>query len=994
MIVFRSLDGAPVRSFGLDGAGLHRVGGQWVETQAMNEQQDIWIRSVSAALHALPRWPLADGIDRSMFTPDSHQLAVVDKLATTWMQCVDGISPHPRTRVVVADEGGIGKTLSVSIAVRWITLRPDASGPVLVLVPPLLTEHWGRHLRAVFSDDPDRVRVLSSARFFDASLHRDDIVVMSKFSWIHHIQSGQLEYPTSLCVVIDEAHQGRTGMGFQEIDSELFHEDGQGEMFDHEEINSTKQHAEVLQKTCVKSAYAIAVTATPINTDMKELNYILNNIGSESASYLGHEGNQDVPEAWFGALGTIKAWSREIEDDQQRCPAPLINALIACIDEHAFPPQWAMLSQQDIAHVRSWLADQTGPESVLTPSLTATMVREFHPYGRHLSMILRSDLAHEVLASNHFRARTERRIDLTYDENMRYFMHNVLRNGSQVAMSENLAGPARLVASYHMNPNTRLENGTHRYSGTWEFDGDGGLDWTRCKEYADPRVQTVLEQIWHDLEQTQAEGALTHQRGCVIFTEFRGTIYWLNQVFGQQQHVGNVSVVPFQLTGDTNIHEARNILDECRRKAGNKRFYPVLICTPAGEVGLDMEWATTLVHWDLNPNPQRLEQRTWRLDRRISSEQTCPSYTVLFPMLEEVPHYSALEQRILDRYDQANRNLFTPTRPYIPENANLSVNLSGSGSNHGFELLNDEVKELNRFLHRETTGGWPGPQLRQSEQLRLHALFDLVQFSHSENSFLEEGRSGPYEGWSGPLEAGDLRIALVRDLETLLPALSRSLSPQIPYRSEAVPLMNHWEPSNSEGIRLPNVVTTPRKLFRGVSWTVPCAQCPMIHLEGEGPQGTYLLAINGDMAKRDTPLSPQHHDRGLRVLNEEGEMVGGFANEEEAWAFNYRLLSELVRGQPSEWIQTPAIPGEVDAVGQEQAEARQAALKRRQEEQQRHLERLEAKLESMDEDDVRKSRFETACEQVEIALGNRETQISELLRMSHRLTVLAKFVLS
>ena len=168
----------------------------------------------------------------------------------------------------------------------------------------------------------------------------------------------------------------------------------------------------------------------------------------------------------------------------------------------------------------------------------------------------------------------------------------------------------------------------------------------------------------------------------------------------------------------------------------------------------------------------------------------------------------------------------------------------------------------------------------------------------------------------------------------------------------------------------------------------------MIHLEEEGPQGTYLLAINGDMAKRDTPLSPQHHDRGLRVLNEEGEIVGGFANEEEAWAFTYRLLSELVRGQPSEWIQTPAIPDEVDAAGQEQAEVRQAALQRRQDEQQRHLERLQAKLESMDGDDVRKSRFETACEQVQIALRDRGIQISELLQMSHRLTVLAKFVLS
>ena len=73
--------------------------------------------------------------------------------------------------------------------------------------------------------------------------------------------------------------------------------------------------------------------------------------------------------------------------------------------------------------------------------------------------------------------------------------------------------------------------------------------------------------------------------------------------------------------------------------------------------------------------PQRLEQRTWRLDRRISSEQTCPSYTVLFPMLEEV-RTSALEQRILDRYNQANRNLHA-NAPLHPTNCNHPVNLWG-----------------------------------------------------------------------------------------------------------------------------------------------------------------------------------------------------------------------------------------------------------------------------------------------------------------------------
>ena len=174
---------------------------------------------------AASRW-----LDLSTFTPDSHQLSVADKLASSWLQFIDGMSQsYPRTRVVVADEGGIGKTLSVSIAVRWISLREDASGPILILVPPLLTEHWAAHLRAVFSDDPDRVRVLSSARYFDTSIHNDDIIVSSKFSWIHHMQDLS-SLPSSLCVVIDEAHQGRTGMGFNNLEHDEFYEDGQGEM--------------------------------------------------------------------------------------------------------------------------------------------------------------------------------------------------------------------------------------------------------------------------------------------------------------------------------------------------------------------------------------------------------------------------------------------------------------------------------------------------------------------------------------------------------------------------------------------------------------------------------------------------------------------------------------------------------------------------------------------------------------------------------------------
>ena len=659
--MFRSINQSPALSFGVDANGLHRIGGDWVETQPLTENERVWLSSVAASLHALPRWPLADGLDLSVFKPDTHQLAVADKLASCWLDFIDGLeNRHPRTRVVVADEGGIGKTLSVSVAVRWITLREHAEGPILVLVPPLLTEHWASHLRAVFSDDPDRINVLSSARFFDPELHKEDIIVVSKFSWIHHMQDRQV-MPNSLCVVIDEAHQGRTGMGFNNLDHVDFEEEGLGEIYNHDEIFSTKQHAKILQQTTQNSKFAIAVTATPINTNMDELNYILNNICSEESEHRFTQLSADRNERWFDSLRNIKHWARTSEDSSSTCPIGMIEELIECIEEGLTPTQWEMLAEDDKANVVEWLRIQLTDDSCLTPSLALTLVREFHPYGRHLSMILRTDLQDGILDRDgqKFRSRIERRVDLSYDENLSHFMSSIRRDGKDVALDETLTGPARLIASYHMNPQSR-ENEKLRYSGNWFFREDSGLDWKVADTFADPRIDMMLMQIQADISNSNV-GDTSFQRGCVVFTEFRGTIKFLQKKLIQcRNDLEEVTLTPLILTGDTNIHEARKVLNQCRTKSSNKRFYPVLICTPAGEVGLDMEWATSLIHWDLNPNPQRLEQRTWRLDRRISNNHTNPTYTVLFPMLTDVPHYDELENRIVDRFNKANHNLFNP----------------------------------------------------------------------------------------------------------------------------------------------------------------------------------------------------------------------------------------------------------------------------------------------------------------------------------------------
>ena len=129
-------------------------------------------------------------------------------------------------------------------------------------------------------------------------------------------------------------------------------------------------------------------------------------------------------------------------------------------------------------------------------------------------------------------------------------------------------------------------------------------------------------------------------------------------------------------------------------------------------------------------------------------------------------------------------------------------------------------------------------------------------------------------------------------------------------------------------------------------------------------------------------------------MDKDGEIIEEFVNEEEAWKLTYSLLSKLVREQRGEWIQTPTIPVEIDAIGQEQSIARQEALRRRQTEQEHHLDRLRGKLESMDDDDVRKSRLEGSCEQIEAALADRGRQIKNLSALRHRLTAIAVFIVS
>ena len=102
-------------------------------TTIRKEIDDDLINTLDLLTTSLPGWPLVEGIDLEAFTPMSHQFLAADMLATPWLSGLVEDNKLRRTRLIIADEGGTGKTLTAAIASRWVSVSNLESGPIIIL---------------------------------------------------------------------------------------------------------------------------------------------------------------------------------------------------------------------------------------------------------------------------------------------------------------------------------------------------------------------------------------------------------------------------------------------------------------------------------------------------------------------------------------------------------------------------------------------------------------------------------------------------------------------------------------------------------------------------------------------------------------------------------------------------------------------------------------------------------------------------------------------
>ena len=84
------------------------------------------IHLIGALLRALPSEPMLEGINtrgRNAKKPDPHQLLCTDYLTRPWLESVFNQPKKTRSRIVIADEGGVGKTMNVCMFIKHLLVN-------------------------------------------------------------------------------------------------------------------------------------------------------------------------------------------------------------------------------------------------------------------------------------------------------------------------------------------------------------------------------------------------------------------------------------------------------------------------------------------------------------------------------------------------------------------------------------------------------------------------------------------------------------------------------------------------------------------------------------------------------------------------------------------------------------------------------------------------------------------------------------------------------
>lgn len=602
-------------------------------------------------------------------------------------ECLRHQRLYGTVRLLLADEVGLGKTLSLAAAALTLCLLADKENgprrPVVIFAPATLTEQWQTEMldklgiptarwdtvgkvwldadervlspagREQISRCPLRIGIVSTGLMMRDSLEKQYLLGM-RFG----------------VVILDEAHKARTRQGFGK------------------EAGTPNELLVFMREIAARADHVLLGTATPIQTNPSDLWDLLGILHQGAGRFvLGHD-----LAPWHRPAEVLDILAGRVEVESLTHAWELLRSPLPCMESTGEPRARRLFSaiRQDLGlHNGEWqtnraLADLTEEtREILEEELErrisgATLFQRENPLVRHVVLRKRQQLEdarllarvgvdvhpeREKVSEQRFfdvlfegkALRTSEDFRQAYGE-ARAFGKALAKRGKGSGFMKNLM-EQRICSSVHAGLATarRLLQGDAEYDECEEQEVDLKVEAGEERE-ALQRLITRLERLQVDPKMEAVVHFLDKEKwlglGVIIFSQYYDTSKWLADSLAARYPEEAVGL--YAGAGRSRLYQRGDSVSverETLKRMVAEHQIRVMVATDAACEGLNLQTLGTLINVDLPWNPTRLEQRIGRIKRFGQRRGSVDMLNLVFEQTVDEKIYERLSERMKNRYD-------------------------------------------------------------------------------------------------------------------------------------------------------------------------------------------------------------------------------------------------------------------------------------------------------------------------------------------------------
>lgn len=650
------------------------------EVKRRGNRQEVYFEDIEVEENLAPAALIESPLYKQGFSLQPWQQGFVS-------ECVRHYRLHGVVRLLIADEVGLGKTLSMGTAALTLCLLSDKSTngrrkPVIIFAPATLCEQWQTEMidklgipcarwhtqkKAWLDTDERIISPLGQEQIAKCPLRIG--IVSTGLMLRDSLEKQHLLGLRYGIAILDEAHKARSRQGFGK------------------DADTPNELLAFIREIAARSDHVILGTATPIQTkpeDLWDLVRILHQgqgrfvLGNDFAKWhypdkvlpilSGEERVTEPPQAW----------------ELLRSPLPMVdstNEKRARLLYYNIRQDLSETTTHDIANPITDLSDETREriEDELDRDIaSASFFQRENPFVRHVVLRKRVSLedakllpkigvdihperklAREVHRFNTLfenkALRTSEDFREAYEE-ARNFGKVLSKGGKGAGFMKNLM-EQRICSSIIAGISTAkklLEGNT-----VTEDTDDSEIK----VEAKSPEEITVLERLIDRLQNIKEDPkleAVIHyldkeqwlSLGVIIFSQYYDTAKWMADSLAE--HYPDEVVGLYAGAGRSRLYQkgdSVNIERETLKRMVAEHELKIMVATDAACEGLNLQTLGSLINIDLPWNPTRLEQRIGRIKRFGQVREKVDMLNLVNEQTVDEKVYERLSERMRDRYD-------------------------------------------------------------------------------------------------------------------------------------------------------------------------------------------------------------------------------------------------------------------------------------------------------------------------------------------------------